>query len=172
MKKIIITYGLIAGFIVTLFMVYGTFMHYNNPDSKPSMVLGFTGMFIAFTFVFLGIKNFRDKQNGGTITFGNAFKIGALISIIASSCYVAVWLVEYYAFFPDFMEKYTALELKQAQESGLSETALTAKKEEMAMYVEWYKNPLLVVLMTYVEILPLGLIIALISALILKKKQA
>jgi len=171
MKKIIITYGLIAGFIVTLFMVYGTFMYYSNPDFKPSMVLGFTGMFIAFTFVFLGIRNFRDKQNGGAITFGNAFKIGALISIIASSCYVAVWLVEYYAFFPDFMDKYTALELKHAQESGITGAELMAKQQEMKTYAEWYKNPFMVILMTYAEILPIGLVIALISSLILKKKQ-
>lgn len=171
MKKLIITYGLIAGFIVTLFMVYGTVMHYTNPDFKPSMVLGFTGMFIAFTFVFFGIKNFRDKQNEGLVSFGKAFKIGALISIIASTCYVGVWLIEYYCFFPDFMEKFTATELKKAQESGLTEAAMAAKREEMQMYVEWYKSPLMIILMTYAEILPIGLLITLISSLILKRKQ-
>ena len=171
MKKTIVTYGLIAGLIVTAMMIYSTYSCYTNPNFKPGEIFGYASMLIAFTFVFIGIKNFRDKQNQGQITFGKSFKIGALISLVASTCYVGVWLVEYYVFFPDFMEKFTASALKQAQESGLSEAALTAKKEEMAMYVEWYKNPLLVVLMTYVEILPLGLVIALISSLILKKNK-
>lgn len=172
MKKIILTYGGIAGVIVTAFMLVSTLMHFNNPESQPSMIIGFTGMFIAFTFVFLGIKNFRDKQNQGVISLGQALKIGALISVIASTCYVGVWLIEYYCFFPDFMEKYTAIELKNAQQSGLSGAELLAKKQELNMYAQWYKNPLMVILMTYVEILPLGLVIALISALILKKKPA
>lgn len=171
MKKTIITYGFIAGAIVTAMMIYSTYSCYTDPNFKPGEIFGYAGMLVAFTFIFIGIKNFRDKQNEGVITFGKAFKIGAFIALIAATCYVSVWLVEYYVFFPDFMEKFTASALKQAQESGLSEAALTAKKEEMAMYVEWYKNPLLVVLMTYAEILPLGLIIALISALILKKKH-
>lgn len=170
MKRIVITYGFIAGLIVTAFMVFATCAHYNNPDFQPSMILGFTGMFIAFTFVFLGIKNFRDKQNGGSITFAQALKIGALISVIASTCYVGVWLIEYYCFFPDFMEKYTAMELKRAQETGVTGAELMAMKEEMKKYAEWYKSPIMVVLMTYMEILPIGLIIALISSLILKKK--
>jgi hypothetical protein len=170
MKKIILSYGLIAGFIVTAFMVYATYAMNQNPDFKPSEVMGYAGMLIAFTFVFLGIRNFRNNQNHGSITFGQAFKIGALITLIASTCYVLVWLVEYYCFFPDFMEKYAAMALKHAQESGLSGAELQAKTKEMDRYREWYKNPIFVILLTYMEILPLGLVIALISALILKKK--
>lgn len=170
MKKTILTYGLIAGLIVTAFMVYGTYSCYSNKDFKPSEVLGYTGMLVSFAFVFLGIRNYRNNQNGGTITFGQAFKIGALISLIASTCYVLVWLVEYYCFFPDFMEKYSAMALKQAQESGISPAELQAKTQEMNMYKEWYKNPIFIVLLTYMEILPLGLVVSLISALILKKK--
>lgn len=170
MKKTILTYGLIAGAIVTSLMVFSTYWCYNNPDFKASMVIGYLGMLVAFTFVFIGIKNFRDKQNLGSITFVQAFKIGALISLIASTCYVAVWLVEYYVFIPDFMEKYTAMMLKEAQQSGLSDAAMQAKREEMQMYTQWYKNPLMVILMTYMEILPIGLVIALVSSLILKRK--
>lgn len=171
MKKTVITYGLIAGTIVTLMMIYGTYSCYKDPNFEASEIFGYAGMFIAFTFVFIGIKNFRDKQNQGYISFGKAFKIGALITLIASTCYVGVWLIEYYCFFPDFMEKFTATSLKHAQEAGATATELAAKSAEMDMYIEWYKNPLLVILMTYAEILPIGLVIALISALILKKKE-
>lgn len=171
MKKIILTYGSIAGVIVILMMTFSAYSFYNNPDFKPSEIIGYTGMLVAFTFVFIGIKNFRDKQNDGLISFGKAFKIGALITLIASTCYVAAWLIEYYVFFPDFMDKYMVTMVKSAKESGLSAAELAAKKSEMNMYAAWYKNPILVILLTYMEILPLGLVIALISALILKKKK-
>lgn len=170
MKKIILTYGLIAGAIVAAFMVYGTYKM-NQADFEPSMILGYTGMLIAYVFVFLGIKNFRDNHNEGIITFGKAFKIGMLISLIAATIYVGVWLVEYYCFFPDFMDKYATVMEKNWQKEGLSVLEIKAKTEEMNMYKELYKNPIWVILITYSEILlPIGVLVPIISALILKRQ--
>lgn len=171
MKKIILTNGLISGIIVSAFMVYGTLSCYNNPDFEPNMVLGYAGMLLAFIFVFIGIKQFRDKINNGAISFGKAFLVGLYISLIASTIYVAVWLVEYYVFIPDFMEKYTASLLKTAQQNGAGLTELEQQKTEMAFYSNLYKNPIGVILLSYAEILPIGLLFTLISALILKKKE-
>ncbi len=172
MKRIILIYGLIAGAIVTAFMAYGVYSLNKNPDYEGSMVLGYTGMLVAFTFVFIGVKNFRDKQNGGMITFGKALKIGAWISFVASTIYVGVWLIEYYCFYPDFMEKYSAAALKKMASSGLSAAELKEKTAEMAMYKEMYKNPIWVILWTYAEVLiPIGLLVPIISALILKRNQ-
>lgn len=173
MKKIIITYGLIAGAIVTSFMAYGVYVMDKDPDYEGSMVLGYTAMLVGFTFVFIGIKNFRDKHNNGVITFGKALKIGALISLIASTIYVGVWLIEYYCFYPDFMEKYTAAMIKKMDTAAMTAAEITAKKEEIDMYREMYKNPLWVILLTYAEILvPIGLLVPIISALILKRTEA
>lgn len=172
MKKTILIYGFIAGLIVTLMMLYGTYSCYSDPNFKASEIFGFAGMLVAFIFIFLGIKNFRDHQNDGVISFGKAFKIGALIALVASTCYVAVWLIEYYVFFPDFMDKFITTSIKNAQESGKSAVELTAITKQMNQYREWYKNPILVLLMTYMEILPIGLVVALLSSMILKKKKA
>ena len=169
MKKIIITYGLIAGLIVTAFMVYGTVALANDPNFKPSMVLGYAGMIIAFAFVFVGTKNYRDKQNGGTLTFGQAFKIGFFIALIASTIYVGVWLIEYYCFYPDFMDKYIEFAIKEAKSSGISATELQSKTEDMNTMRELYKNPIMVILLSFAEILPLGIFAALISAIIFKR---
>lgn len=174
MKKIIVKNGLFAGLIVTAFMVYGTYSLISNPeDFKPSYVLGFTGMILAFIFIFIGIKQYRDQINSGSITFGKGLKIGALIALIASCVYVGVWLIEYYCFFPDFMDKYSAFAIKQA-ESNTELTAAEIQKEisKINDMKESYKNPVMVILWTFLEILPLGLIVALISALILKRKTA
>ena len=170
MKKTVLTYGLIAGAIVAAFMVYGTYSYYSNPDYNCSEVLGYSGMLVAFAFVFIGIKSYRDKENEGIITFGKALKIGALIAFIASCIYVGVWLIEYYCFFPDFMEKYAAAAIKNMKATELSAIEIKIKTDEINQYREIYKSPLGVILFTFVEILPLGLLVAFISSLILRRK--
>jgi amino acid transporter len=170
MKKIVLTYGLIAGAVVTAFMVYGTYSYYSNPDFKGSEVLGYSGMLVAFAFVFIGIKSYRDKQNNGTITLGKALKVGSLIAFIASCIYVGIWLIEYYCFFPDFMEKYSAAMIEKLKATELSTIEMKIKMAEINKYREIYKSPFGVILFTFAEILPLGLIVALISSLILKRK--
>ena len=107
---------------------------------------------------------------GGLITFGTAFRVGLYISLIASTMYVGVWLIEYYFFMPDFMDKYADHVLKSAQASGISQVELDKKVLEMQGYKDMYKNPLFVILLTYMEILPIGILITVISALILKRK--
>ncbi|TCD02133.1 DUF4199 domain-containing protein [Pedobacter frigidisoli] len=171
MKKTVIVFGLIAGLIVTSLMAFSIAKCYNNQDFEGSMILGYAAMVLAFSFIFVGIKNHRDKYNDGTITFVKGFKIGLLITIIASSIYVIVWLVEYYFFIPDFMDKYVEHMLLETKKSGANATEMAKQTQELAEYKEMYNNPLLVVLFTYMEILPVGIIISTISALILKRKQ-
>lgn len=171
MKKNVLTFGLISGLIVTAMMIYGSIRLSNNEDFKASALLGYATMIVAFAFIFIGIKNFRDKHNGGTVSFGKAFRIGLYITLIASTMYVVVWLVEYYVFVPDFIEKYTACAMKNAKADGATEAELTKQAASLATYAKMYKNPLFVILLTYMEILPIGLVIALISALILKRKK-
>lgn len=170
MKRNVFVFGSIAGLIVTAVMAVSATWCVNDPDFEGSMVLGFGSMLVAFAFIFIGIKNYRDKQNGGIITFGKAFTIGLLIALVASTIYVLTWLVEYYCFIPDFMEKYAAHVIKKAQESGVSGAALEKQIADMESQKEMYKNPVWVILFTYMEIFPLGLVVALISALILKRK--
>lgn len=171
MKKNVLVFGLIAGFIVSVFMVLSMANCIDAGDFGHSMVLGYAAMIIAFSFVFVGIKNQRDKLDGGIITFGKAFKTGLWITLIASTIYVAVWLVDYYYFIPDFMEKYSAHMIEQTKASGASAAEMDKQLADMAYYKEMYKNPLFVILFTYMEILPVGLLITVISAFILKRKE-
>ena len=166
MKNIILKNGLIGGLIIATSMIIGTYTCYHNPKGfEPSYALGFGGMLLAFAFIFSGIEQYRKKIGNGKVSFGKAFQVGSLIALLISSIYVGVWLIEYYNFFPDFIEKYAQSELAHTKPSDLAET--TAK---MDSYKEMYKNPILIILLTFMEILPMGLAIALISALILKKK--
>jgi len=171
MKRNILICGLISGIIVVILMVYMSMACYKNEDFESSMVLGYASMILSFSLIFVGIKNYRDKLNNGIVTFGKAFKIGLYITLIASTMYVLAWLVEYYLFIPDFMDKYTAHVMREAGREGASQTELNEKAAEMLSYKEMYKSPILVILLTYSEILPVGLIVSLISALILKRKS-
>lgn len=171
MKKNIVVCGLIGGLILATVMVVSTSLCYAKNDFEGNMVLGYASMILAFSLIFVGVKNYRDKFSDGVISFGKAFKIGFFISLIASTMYVLTWLVDYYFFIPDFMDKYTAHILQQARAEGLDAAAMQAKAAEMDSYKAMYKNPLVVVLFTYLEVLPIGLIVSLICALILKKKE-
>lgn len=175
MKTNTIKYGLIAGIIVSSIMLFT--MHYishceGSIDFDSSLFIGYASMLVAFSFVFVGIRNYRDKYNGGVITFGKAFKLGITIVFIASTIYVAAWLVDYFFFIPDFAEKYAAHTLDKLKASGASQIEIDNQSKEMADMGKMLNNPFLNAMMTYLEILPVGLIVTLISSLILKRKSS
>lgn len=176
MKKTILVFGLISGVIISTFMAISMYMmscSSGTEDMTSGMIIGFSAMAVAFSFIFVGIKNFRDKQNGGTITFGKAFLIGSMISLIASTLYVLTWGVEFHYFMPDFIDKYSAMEIEKLQTGDLKGVELeeAIKKVEDTNYL--YKNNIFFFAMyTYVEILPVGILITLISSLILRRKTA
>jgi hypothetical protein len=175
MKKNIIIYGLIAGIVVSILMQF--IVNYishckGNVDFDTSMLIGYASMLIAFSLVFVGIRNYRDKYNEGVISFGKAFKIGSMIVLIASTIYVVAWLIDYFFFIPDFAEKYSAQMLDKLKASGASQIEIAKQTKEMANFARMYKNPFFNAMMTYIEILPVGLIVTLISSLILKRKTA
>ena len=173
MKKNIVTYGLIAGLIVSVLMLFT--VNYishceGSVDYDTSMLIGYASMLLAFSLVYVGIRNYRDKYNGGVISFGKAFKIGILIVLIASTIYVVSWLIAYFFFIPDFLDKYSAHMLDELKASGASQTEIDKQTKEMADFGRMYQNPFFNAMMTYIEILPVGLIVTLISSLILKRK--
>lgn len=170
MKKNILTYGLICGLIISVLMTVNLSMVSKSSNFDNGILIGYASMIIAFSLLFVGIKNYRDKYNGGVISFGKAFKVGFFITLIASTIYVLVWLLEEHFFFPDFMEKYTAYEINKLQASGISATKLATKTKKLEQAKEMYNNPGIKILMTYAEILPVGLVVTLISSLILKRK--
>lgn len=171
MKKVILVNGLIAGAIVTTMGLISAYFCSRSQNYDNGMIYGYTAMIIAFSMIFVGVKTYRDKYQQGAISFGKAFRIGILITLIASSMYVIGWLIEYYCFIPDFGDKYAQHMLDKLKASGASAAAIAEKTAEMAQFKEYYKNPLFVVLMTYVEILPVGLLVTLISAFALKRNK-
>lgn len=169
MKRNVLIFGLVLGTILCVNMIYMVNLCYTTADFESSEVAGYAAMVIVFSLTFVGIRNYRNKELNGEISFGKAFKTGALIVLVASTMYVVTWLFFYYLFVPDFFDKYMQHVLNETAQNNASE--LAAKTKEMENYKEMYKSPFFVILFTYAEVLPVGLVVALISSLILKKKK-
>ncbi len=165
MKNNVLKFGLISGALIAAFVVF-TMNVWGCEASSASMVIGFAAQILALSFMFVAIKNYRDNQNGGVISFGKAFTIGLYVSLIASTLYVAAWVIDYYCFMHDIWDN----ALAHLQTKGLPAAELKAKTAEFTQIKEIYKNPLMIIIYTYLEILPTGLVVSLVAALIMKRK--
>lgn len=171
MKKISVIYGLIGGLIVSLFMVLTIPNMDADTDMTQSMFMGFASMIVALSTVFLGIKKYRDVHLNGVISFGKAFLIGLYILLIASTMYVLTWMVISDLYMPNFMENYVEAQLNAFEQTAATAEEVSQKREELNAMAESYKSPFVKVMYTYLEILPFGIVITLVSSLILKRKS-
>lgn len=171
MKKIVLRYGLASGALlmamgVALWSLYmgGTL------DFEYSEVVGYSSMVLAFLLVFFGVRSYRDTVAGGAISFGKALGVGLLITLITCAMYVIAWEITYFNFFPDFLDQYSAQVLAKMREAGESEEAIRKTTEQMATLAKYYDNPLFNSAITFMEVFPVGLIVSLVSAAILRRK--
>jgi hypothetical protein len=172
MKKIIITYGIIAGLITGGLMLATMPLFVNGTvDMKNGLWIGYTGMVIALSLVFFGVKSFRDHHAGGKITFGKGFLIGLGITLIASLFYVIAWEITFARSGEWFMQQWRDGEMDKLKTSGNTETELQVAKKKWDEFGLLYQNPLIRFGMTLMEIFPVGMLISLISAALLRKKE-
>jgi hypothetical protein len=169
MSRTVWWFGLIAGGILSGLMILTLPLMERIGDA--GLVLGYSTMVLAFLFIFFGTRSYRDSVGGGSVSFGRAFAVGALIALVGSACYVATWEVIYYKFTPNFGEKYAARMMERARAKGASQAELAKKAADLQKFVEDYKKPAYNVAMTFVEPFPVGLLIALISAGILRRRR-
>ena len=170
MRKTVLTFGLISGGILAA-MMFATIPFLGDIGFDHGEVIGYTSMIVAFLLIFFGVRSFRDNVAGGTVTFGRAFAVGVQIAAVASVCYVAAWQVIFYKVAPDFMQKYQAHVLDKARADGETEQQLATRKAEMEKFGELYKNPAINAAITFLEPMPVALVIALISAGVLSRRK-
>jgi len=132
-------------------------------------ILGYTTIVLSFLLVFFGIRSYRD-QAGGTMTFGRAFAVGILITLISCVCYVVTWEIIYFKLNPGFVEKYSAYMIEQLKASGASPQTIEARTRQMEGFKQMYDNPLINAAITFTEPFPIGLVVTLISAAVLRKR--
>lgn len=170
MKSIIYTYSTKAALIIVFSMIASTFLFVKMDNEPLSMTLGFAGMLVGFSAIFLALESYKKSQEG-ILSFGDGLKIGAAIAVISALSYTVVWMIEFQFVFPDFMEKLSSSQIEQLKASNLEPTVLAEKIQKIKTMAEDYKNPFYRFGMTLMEILPIGLIITLLAAIILQKKR-
>ena len=170
MKKIIVTYGLISGSIIVILSL-GTFLFWQDAQHYNNQWLGYLVMIVALSLIFFGVKSYRDNQLGGVIKFKNALWVGLGISLVSSVLYTASWEVYFQTSDSDFMEGYATAYINDLEEKGATELEIAAARAEMEKWTDLYKNPLLRIPITFAEIIPVGIIISLISAGLLRKSE-
>ena len=168
MKKTVLIFGLISGAIMTV-MMWGTLPFADKIGATQGMYIGYTTMVLSFMLVFFGIRSYRENIGAGTITFGRAFAIGILITLISSAMYVLTWEIIYFGL-PGFADRFLAMAADSVRTKGGTPQQIQAGLDQIKQFRVWYNNPLWNAAITFMEPFPIGLIITLVSALILRKK--
>ena len=171
MKRVVVIFGLISGLISSamMFLTLPLFRRgiIGNDNAE---VIGYTSILLSLLLVFFGIRSYRESHGGGTISFGRGLAVGMLITLISCAFYVASWEVIYFNFMPDFVDNYAKYTGEKMRASGASDAAVAAKVNEVRKMKPLYDNPLTNAALTFLEPFPVGLIITLISAALLRKR--
>ena len=169
MKKTILKFGLISGVLASVMML-ATAPFLEKLSGNTGYVVGYTTIVLAFLLVYFGIRSYRDNVGQGTISFGRGFAVGISIALIMCVFYVATWEILYFTVLHGVMDNYGAHTLEQMKAAGASAAKIQAKVAELNKMKAMYENPLINAAMTFIEPFPVGLVITLISAAILRRR--
>jgi hypothetical protein len=170
MKKTVLTFGLISGLMISVLMDGSLLLANKMGTGHNSMLLGYTMMVASFLLIYFGVRSYRDNNLDGQISFGRAFACGILIALITTVFYVATWEVLYFGFMPHFMDSYFAAQIHKVQASGHDAATIAVRVAAIEQSQRDYQNPLINMAYTFMEPLPVGLIITLVSAAVLRRK--
>lgn len=167
--KYVLIYGGIAG-AVAVSIISATLVM-NLPNHAHSLWVGYLVMLASLSLIFVGVKRYRDVECGGVIRFGRAFALGVGMAAVAGLFYALGWELFVAVSGYDFISDYTNSVLAGMRAEGAAPAAIDAKAAEMAAFAQQYRNPLFRMPMIFVEIFPVGLLVALVSAGLLRNPR-
>lgn len=167
----ILKFGTLAGLIVGGIMFGVTVATNGQFPIEYGMLLGYGSMLLALSAIFIGIKRQRDDALGGAIRFWPAFGMGLGISVVAGVIYVLAWEAAQAITDADFMAVYSDYLIAEQRAAGASEAALAKFRDELQAFAVQYADPWFRLPMTFVEIFPVGVLVSLISAALLRNPR-
>lgn len=174
MARIVLIFGLISGAIAAALMwIMLAAVNSGAIDlehGSMAYVTGYASMIISLSLVFFGVKSYRDN-NGGHITFFKGLQVGILIGLISAVCYAASWEVYYRTGGSNFMQEYSQKYVEHMKQNGATDDQIANAQVEMAHMVELYQNFFIRFGMTLMEILPVAIVVTLVSAALLRKRE-
>lgn len=171
MLRLILRYGVIGGLIVGVPMFSLTVFGRNAGLEKYGYLIGYTTMLIALSTIFIAIKQRRDTVLGGVIGFWPALGIGLAISFVAGIFYVLSWELAVSVAHLDFASSYAQSMIDAAKAKGLTGDALAKAVADAEQFKANYANPLYRLPMTFIEIFPVGVLVSLVSAALLRNSR-
>ncbi len=170
MKRTVLTFGVLSGAVSSAMMLL-TLPFLDQIGFDRGEILGYTMIVASFLLVFFGVRSYRENVAGGSLTFGRAFVVGLLITLISCTFYVVTWEIIYFKLAPGFADKWAAYTIEKARASGASQESIEATARQMRAFKEMYDKPLVNAAITFVEPFPIGLAVTLISAAVLRKRR-
>lgn len=166
MKKIVLTYGLISGVIgAVLMLAHVPFMD----GGSRSLIIGYAGIVLSSLLIFFGVRAYRENVGNGKISFGRGFAVGILIALISAACYVAAWEAVYYSN-PGIADHIFDKQVEDLKAAGAPQAKIDETAREVESFKKLYSNPFVNVAFTFIEPFPVGLLMTLISAGVLRRK--
>ena len=167
-KKTVLTFGVISGAVSSAMMLATLpFMHQIGFDK--GLIVGYTGIVASFLLVWFGIRSYRE-QSGGALTFTRGFTVGILITLISCVFYVATWQLIYFKLQPGFMDRWESYAVDKVRADGGTPEAIEATRRQMRTFKALEDNPLTNAAYTFIEPFPVGLLVTVISAAILRRR--
>ncbi len=171
MQKTILVFGSISGLIVSTMLVIMMLIHRQDPTSFDSgEIIGYTSMLLSASLIPVAIKHYRDRYQAGFISFKDGFLMGLGIALVSSTLYVITWVIFYKTVYPNFIADFTKCSLDKLKSEGKSAAEIAQSTEQMQQMFSYYETWPGLIGITFMEIFPIGFIVALVSALVLKKK--
>ena len=172
MKKQLLIFGVLAGVINMIGWVLNHWLFSNSTDVTDGELVGYIAMILSFTMIYFGVKKHRDQLGEGAFTFRQGLTNGLIIVLVSSTLYVIGWEIYQPNFIPDFYDQYYSQSLEDMRIAGATESELQIKQDEIDSWKASFENPFIRIPLTFMEIFPIGLIIALFCALILRRKPS
>ncbi len=171
MLRTALRYGFISGAIIVGISSL-TFSIMSDPDFAYGELLGYATMLVALSMVYFGIRKHRQEQEGERLSFGQGVQVGLLITLVASTIYVAAWMIYYSSGGgQEMMNAYFEHQVEQYQQSDMPAEEVDAKIAELDGFRESYANPLVRIGFTFLEIFPVGLLVTLLASWLLRKPE-
>lgn len=171
MKTTIKRYGLRAALVMVIFSAI-SFILISGDNSKYDLgeIIGYLSMFLAMIFVYLGIRNYRDHQNNGELSFGQALKLGLLIALFPAIAFGIMDQIYVQVINPNFYEEYYQTQLDNIDDSNAEEYQKQLAKLQSQQ--EMFSIPIVSYLLMFVTVFLIGIVVTIISGLILKSPPA
>lgn len=165
MKTIVLTYGLIAGVVLSAMLLFMLLLE-ELIGYKNCGLVAKTTMALTLLSVFLGVKTYRAKFGQEQLHFAQAFLPGALITLLAAACYALTWKLIFWNLVPHSSGRMHEIALQEAMLAGASSAEIAKMSSEMPSLLEqWYRDPFFSIPIGMLDPLLLGLVFSIAAAI-------